>query len=185
MILNTLPKNLLFSLPDALISEIYLFDSTYRLFENYQFEEDITEAYLKRNDVRQKCIQEITTFIENSNADGSEFYNDYGYFDAWNDQLNQLDETKDKVKYESVNDFFVSLHQIEEVLYFKILPKGATKKNCAFLRKPKRFDGYFLHERSDGYLAEQRCNYSGEAVENVDNNVHTSIKMYIDIYTVI
>jgi len=187
--MKTLPKNLLFSLPDVLISEIYLFDSTYRLFKDYQFEEDITEAYLKRNVVRQKCIQEITAYIENSNADGSEFYNDYGYFDAWNDPLNQLDDIKDelknKVKYETVNDFFVYLHQIEEALYFKILPKGATKKNCAFLRKPKLFDGFFLHDRSDGYLVEQRCNASGEAVDQVLTNVHTSIVMYIDMYTVL
>jgi hypothetical protein len=183
--MKTLPKNLLFSLPDVLISEIYMFDSTYRLFEDYRFEEDITIAYLKRNTVRQKCIQEIIAYIEIMNADGFEFYNDYGYFDAWNDPLNDLDEIKDKVKYETVNDFFVSFHQIEEALYFKILPKGATKTNCAFLREPKLFDGYFLHARSDGYLTEQRCNYSGEAVDKVDDNVHTSMKMYIDTYTVI
>ena len=186
MKMTTLPKNLLLSLPDELISEIYLFDPTYRIFEDLEFEEDIMIAYLKRNSVREKCIKYITTYIENMNAEGSEFYNDYGYFDAWNDPLNDLDEIKDKIKYESINDFFVSLHQIEEVLYFKILPKGATKKNCSFLRKPKQlFDGFFLHERSDGYLAEQRCNHSGEAVDKVIDDPNTSIEMYIDMYTVL
>lgn len=31
-------------------------------------------------------------------------------------------------------------------MYYKILPKGASKENCAFMRNPCKFDGFVCHE---------------------------------------
>jgi len=138
-------KNLLFSLPDELMRYIFELDTTYRIFDDPKFELELQQEYLKLNSVRQQCIDEVTSYLETFFEDDCVWSNDYGYIDTFDTaKPNGYGYTAHKY-YQSVNDFFVSLHQIEDVLYYKILPKEATPETCSFLRNPSKFDGYFLH----------------------------------------
>ena len=136
-------KNLLFSLPDVLVAHIFEYDTTHRSFFNDpKFELELQRSYLNLKSIREWCIEEVSYYIEDLIEDGN-WYNEYGYL-ASDNGLSHLSHSP---KYESIDDFFVSTHLINDTLYYKILPKGATKENCSFLRKPRNFDGYFQHTK--------------------------------------
>jgi hypothetical protein len=144
MVMNMLPKNLLFSLPDDLMKKVFDYDSTYRnVFRSQEFERALQAGYMKMK--KQLCIEQITYYIEDLILDG-QWQNEYGHIDSDNETQNLTP------KYDSVDDFIVKTYSFGPVLFYKILPKGATKENCSYLRKPRKFDGYFLHtDTSDEY----------------------------------
>ena len=130
------------------MTAVFEYDSTYRnVFRSPEFKRALQAAYMKRNTVKEMCVEEITEYFEELITDGR-WGNEYGSVDSDDDDV--LNRTEPK--YESVHDFFVETYSWGPVLFYKILPKGATKENCSYLRKPRKFDGYFLHtDTSDAY----------------------------------
>ena len=169
--MTAIQKNLLFSLPDELMRDIFEFDTTYRIFGDPKFEASLQKGYFELKTVQNICINSVMTYGEDFTYEG-QWSNEYGYFDSDGDLNLNLP------KYESVDDFFVTVHPIGNVLYYKILPKGATKENCAFLKTPRKFDGYFAHTetRDDPYEAAHLCYHKD--VADVQYNADRRFIMY-------
>ena len=148
-------KNLFYSLPEVLQSEIYQYDNTYRIFDTQEFKKEIFNSYISYPHIVNKCRQMIINYLDDTIYDGGCVWdNEYGRIDP-DDELNSK-----LVKYTSIDDFFVVMSpNIEKTaLYFKILPKGSTSLNCAFLRNknPSNWDGYFFDiERNSTIMSEE------------------------------
>jgi len=104
--------------------------------------DDDLSSYLKSNS--QMCIQQITAYLDSLICEGCIWNNEYG-------KIDEQDERKlNTNNYTSPDQFFVIIHHINNVAYYKILPQGSTSENCEFLRNPNAYDGYFLDaERKD------------------------------------
>ena len=104
--------------------------------------EDEVSSYLKS--ISQMCIQDITGYFDCLICEGCIWNNEYG-------KIDEEDERNLKtINYTSTDQFFVIIHHINNVAYYKILPQGSTTENCEFLRNPNDYDGYFLDsERKD------------------------------------
>lgn len=153
--------NLLFSLPDELIIEIFgTFDPTYRIFHTPEFRKELAGAgWLNQNkkSVKSRIEEHFEEMTFNDNAS---FHNEYGYIgevELSQKQIKKLsfydsEKKKKPTSYDErmINfeyDFKIYLHPaIGEYMFYKVLPKGATKKKWAFLRNPKLFDGFVGHE---------------------------------------
>lgn len=146
--------NRFFSLPDVLISRIFEFDNTYRIFHTKKFSMDLKKGYINMPSIRKQCIDTISGYLESSIDDGCIFNNEYGCINPENIIHEELPE------YLSIDDFFIHLHPYEDIVYFKVLPVSSTKENCYYLKNPHRFDGFFC-EREKSY-------------EIIDNNYSTS-----------
>ena len=139
-------NNLFYNLPEVIQSEIYLYDTTYRIFGNQDFANELSTFFLNLKSTRQDCIKRITTLLDAFIYDGGSVWkNEYGRIDQHDD----LDTTLPK--YTSTDHFVVVLHPslIGDATYFKILPTGATEANCAFLRNPDNYDGYFIDNEAN------------------------------------
>lgn len=139
------PFNLLFSLPDELITEIFgTFDPTYRIFHTPEFRKELSGAgWLNAH--KKTIKSEITQFYTDLIRQIDEYIivNEYGYF-GYVESLEKNERTllETLLEYTETN-FEIYLHPATDYyMYFKVLPKGATKSNCAFLRNPRKFDGY-------------------------------------------
>jgi hypothetical protein len=163
------PFNLLFSLPDELITEIYsTFDPTYRIFHTLDFRDElfrndlVSAGWLNINKktIKEDIHEHILMLITETSVD---FVNEYGYFGDF--KKIKADKKKVRtilkhpersgknkivlVKYKQ-NNFEIYLHRASNnFMYYKILPKGSTKENCAFLRNPQLFDGFMGHNYCD------------------------------------
>ena len=142
--------NLLSSLPDVLRSEIYQYDDTYRIFGNDDFKEELSSAYLKS-----KCYQEIIDYMTDLIEDGNNWWhNEYGRIDPEHELSKKLPN------FNSPEDFLIVTHYEYDVLYFKILPKGACYENCKFFHnifhKTKIYDGYFRNENKNNNLSKNQ-----------------------------
>jgi hypothetical protein len=148
-------KNLFYSLPEVLQSEIYQYDNTYRIFGTKAFKKEIFNSYISFPHIVDKCRKMIINYLDDTIYDGGCVWNnEYGRIDPDDDLNSKL------VKYTSIDDFFVvmSLNMEKTALYFKILPKGSTSLNCAFLRNknPSNWDGYFFDiERNSTIMSEE------------------------------
>jgi hypothetical protein len=137
--------------------------------------EDDVSSYLKSNS--QMCIQQITAYLDSLICEGCIWNNEYG-------RIDEQDERKlNTNKYTSPDQFFVIIHYINNVAYYKILPQGSTTENCEFLRNPNAYDGYFLDaERKDNLpkaTLDKLCRGS-----TVPLNVYDTTKPRIEIYFV-
>jgi hypothetical protein len=137
--------------------------------------EDELYSYLKSNS--QMCIQQITAYLDSLICEGCIWNNEYG-------RIDEQDERKlNTNKYTSPDQFFVIIHYINNVAYYKILPQGSTTENCEFLRNPNAYDGYFLDaERKDNLpkaTLDKLCRGS-----TVPLNVYDTTKPRIEIYFV-
>ena len=137
--------------------------------------EDVLYSYLQSNS--QMCIQLITAYFDGLICEGCIWNNEYGKIDEENERkLNTIN-------YTSTDQFFVIIHHINNVAYYKILPKGSTSENCEFLRNPNDYDGYFLDvERTDNLpkaTLDKLCIRS-----TVPLNVYDTTKPQIEIYFV-
>lgn len=138
--------NLFLSLPVVLQSEIYQYDNTYRIFHNEDFKQELSIAYLRSRVSFKKCHTKITEYIEELIYDGNScWHNKYGRIDPDDELL-----SKNLPNYDSPEDFLIVCNYYYDVLYFKILPKGACYENCNFFHnifhKTKIYDGYFQNE---------------------------------------
>lgn len=129
------PHNLLFSLPDVLMAEVFEFDTTYRIFNTQPFLTELYEACHK------KCKAIIHHIVLDYIHEGENLAwdNEYGYMGC-----NETTDNIPRIEYTSDNyDIYLHYDYVDvPVIYFKILPKGATTKNCYFLRNPQYFDGF-------------------------------------------
>lgn len=114
------------------------------------FRVELQKGYLQLNFVREQCMDAVTNYFDNSrfqnNGDG-DWSNEYGYYlTDFTIEMNEYEKTlvdmPTKTEFTPYN-FFVSVHQIGTVLFYKILPLDATQENCEFLSNPRNFDGYF------------------------------------------
>ena len=147
------PINLLLSLPSALQSEIYMYDTTYRIFGNEDFKQELSSAVLHR------CLKEITDHMTDLIEEGNTcWHNEYGRIDPEHELL-----SKKLPNYNSEDDFIVVSHYEYDVLYFKILPKGACYENCNFFHnifhKTKIYDGYFRNENKKNNLSKNQLDH--------------------------
>ena len=181
-------KNLVFSLPNDLVSFVYEYDPTYRhIFKTKLFLFELQTAFLNSNRVRQRCIEQVLYYF-NQLIDRGRWWNEFGYIRSSNPGFYYNLKIKclpflnaNLPKYKSVNEFVVVLHQVGIVLYYKILPKSATKENCSFLVDPRYFDGYFVHNSNKNNLciafnAAQKCTTNG--VVKLSSNTNTSLSMF-------
>ena len=160
--------NLFFSLPSIIQSEIYQYDDTYRIFGNEDFQQELTDAYLKTRVSFKKCYTKITQYIEELiNQGNSCWHNEYGRIDPHDKLL-----STHLPNYKSPEDFLIVSHYYYDVLYFKILPKDACYENCHFFHnifhKLGIYDGYFRNEHKyylyQGYLQTELNNNLAQKV---------------------
>lgn len=141
------PFNLLFSLPDELITEIFgTFDPTYRIFHTPEFRKELESGAGWLNAHKKTIKSKLSVFYSVLIGDIDIIIkNEYGYFGDF-ESLKKNERTL--LEYTETN-FEIYLHPATDYyMYFKVLPKGATKSNCAFLRNPRKFDGYVYYNRS-------------------------------------
>jgi len=140
------PFNLLFSLPDELITEIYgTFDPTYRIFHTPEFRNEIEGSSGWLN-VHKKTIRDILCELTEVFILNGEFVNEFGYY---GEDVDVDIKNKKLIEYTEDN-FEIYLHPAtKNYMYYKVLPKGSTKDNCSFLRNPRRFDGFVCYEQPE------------------------------------
>ena len=140
--------NLLFSLPDVLMREVYDFDPTFHIYGTVEFKTQLINKWaIICNKI---CINQVTTYMEDIIRNGV-WSNEYGFIatDAYNDNYNDYK----RIRYTSTNDFEIYIHPPQNnILYFKVIPKGSTPNTCSFLRNPRDFDGFFCHTDTDKEL---------------------------------
>ena len=137
--------------------------------------EDELSSYLKSNS--QMYIQQISAYLDSLICEGCIWNNEYG-------RIDEQDERKlNTINYTSPDQFFVIIHYINNVAYYKILPQGSTSENCEFLRNPNAYDGYFLDSEIKDNLPkatlDKLCRGS-----TVPLNVYDTTKPRIEIYFV-
>jgi hypothetical protein len=72
--------NLLFSLPDDIIRNIYSMDSTYHsVFSNENAKYDLIQAYWARNSIRTEVVNNVLAKLESIQEDGIAFNNRFVY----------------------------------------------------------------------------------------------------------
>jgi hypothetical protein len=133
--------------------------------------------YINSKEVLQDCRDEITTYLSGFIDDGcSCWHNEYGRIDA-DDEL----EVKTH-NYTSTSEFCIELYYINNVIYYKVLPKDLSiDKN-----KIIKYDGYFLDKDNEtGNLSkedlDQLCNFETDKILRFDMNdqiVDKRISMY-------
>ena len=138
--------NLLYSLPDVLMAEIFEFDDTYRIFGNSNFQKDLHNGWLKMqtNHVKKRVDYLISDYIWNFPV--CMFKNEY-CFVAGCSVENGFEEFKqyNRVHIDRVDNFMVYVAPPKDnVLYYKVLPKEFIYKPQVFFENLK-FDGFFCH----------------------------------------
>jgi len=142
------PFNLLFSLPDELITEIYgTFDPTYRIFHTPEFRNELVGGAGRLNAHKNTIKSRISAYYLDMVDDVDIIVtNEYGYFG----DFESLEEKERSLLKYTEDNFEIYLHPAtNEYMYYKVLPKGSTKDNCAFLRSPRRFDGFVCYENAE------------------------------------
>lgn len=130
-----------FSLPDVLMS----------IYNTPKFRKELLgSAWLNAH--RTICNQHVREHILNIMNDNSlliiNIINEYGYFGDFETYFGDETDLTGLLEYTQDN-FEIYLHPSingHNHMYYKILPKGATKENCAFLQNPQKFDGFLCHK---------------------------------------
>ena len=130
-------------LPKEIISLIFQFDGTFHIFGNDEFKNELTYNYLNNKVLLKRCHNNITNYLSFLIYDGCIWSNEYGKIDIDNELTLTIPN------YTSVDDFRIELHYINNVLYYKILPKNL------FINKFKKYDGYFLDENMKSNLSKK------------------------------
>jgi len=141
--------NLLFSLPDVLMAEVFAFDTTYRIFGSDKFKKELQYGWLKK----QACYakEKVTNLIDDYIYDDDEFTfkNEYCCVGGPSDQFFKDNLYGKRKHVETTDEIMIYIAPPKnEVLYYKILPKE-------FINKPKdffnnlRYDGFFCDTDQD------------------------------------
>jgi hypothetical protein len=122
------------------------------------------------------CHDEITGYLGSMiDDDCSCWHNEYGRIDA-DDDL----EVKTH-NYKSISEFCIVLYYINNVIYYKVLPKKLSIDKSKIIK----YDGYFLDKDQTGNLPkenlDQLCNFITDEILCFDMNdkiVDKRIAMY-------
>ena len=126
-------RHLLFSLPSVLMSEIYKYDDTYRIFGTNKFKDDLHNCWLEKQSActKNKVSGLIRDYIYNFPV--CMFKNDYCYIGGPSDQIFKDDTNIKRAHIARCDGFMVYIAPPKHgVLYYKILPKE-------FINKPQEF----------------------------------------------
>lgn len=164
------PFNLLFSLPDVLMTEVFEFDTTCRIFHTTKFRKELVgSSWLNAH--RTTCAEHVREHILTIMNGDTNIVNEYGYFSDFEDGY--FGDETDLIEYTQDN-FEIYLHPSKNGhnhMYYKILPKGSTKENCAFLRNPEKFDGFLCHKnRANTYTGIWQDGYQQVRRELIHTN---------------
>ena len=135
--------NLFYSLPAVLRSEIYQFDSTYRIFGKEEFKKDLSDSFLTSPNMVKKCIDMVISHLDIVIYERACLWNnEYGRIDP-DGELN-----KRLIHFTSIDDFRVvtMINDDRSAIFFKILPVKTISTMVPFLgnRNTKNWDGYFI-----------------------------------------
>jgi len=170
------PLNLFLSLPEHLMRIVFEYEnSIYRdILKTLLFKEEIIAKWWLIN--TKSCRMMLEEYIKNT------FLRKY-----WNVSRNFVNEyvkiTSDtysngfdhNVICNNMGELMIYFHPLERgLLKFKILPAGATKQNCEFLRNPILFDGFF--QRKDTV-----CKRDKLSCESIRNNLAGYANSYPNI----
>lgn len=127
------------------MTEVFEFDTTYRIFHTFNFRKELVgSAWLNAH--RTTCAEHVHEHMLTIMNDQHIIMNEYGYFGDFDDGY--FGDETDLLEY-TPDNFEIYLHPSvkgHNHMYYKILPKGSTKENCAFLRNPQKFDGFLCHK---------------------------------------
>jgi hypothetical protein len=84
------------------------------------------------------CMEEVYDDISLGISENSQWSNEYGCFVG-----NERGLPNRLTRYGTIDDVVISMHNINSVIYYKILPKNATNETCPFFNHPTNFDGFF------------------------------------------
>jgi len=152
------------------------FDNTLNVFGMNEFKQELMRDYINNKVLLKKCRDEITYYLGSMiDDDCSCWHNEYGRIDA-DDDL----EVKTH-NYRSTSEFCIELYYINNVIYYKVLPKNLSiDKN-----KIIKYDGYFLDKDQTSNLPkkslDQLCNFTTDEILCFDMNdqlVDKRIAMY-------
>jgi len=138
--------NLLFSLPDVLMTEVFEFDNTYRIFGSLKFKKDLHYGWLKKQSsyAKRSVIDLINDYIYDD--EDFMFKNEYCCIGGPSDAFFKDNVYGKRIHIKENDDFMVYVSEPKnDVLYFKILPKELDKKLDKKLLENMRFDGFFCH----------------------------------------
>ena len=143
----TAVMNLLFSLPDAVMSEVFAFDNTHHgIFSSLNFKNELHGEWLQMqtNFAKETIIDLLFDYIK----DGDKWIFSNEYCSVVGPQ-EVIEKEKGGPRYSGENflsydDFMVYFSQKNNVLYYKILPKTFIDKTEDFFQNLE-FDGYFHH----------------------------------------
>jgi len=137
--------NLLFALPDVLMTHVFTYDDTYRIFGSSNFKKDLHYGWLKmQSSYAKRCVIDlIRDYIYDS--DDFIFKNDYCCIGGPSDQFFKDNLYGKRTHIDENDEFMVYVGEPKnDVLYFKILPKEFINKPSKFF-EDLRFDGFFCH----------------------------------------
>ena len=150
----TAVMNLLFSLPDAVMSEVFAFDNTHHgIFSSLNFKNELRNEWLQMqtNFAKIEVIDTINTWMVDENDSDFGFENEYlfiGHPTVIRNIKRGVPDTPyhpNKMYLTSCDDtmvYFTPRHG--EVSLFKVLPKEFINKPKDFFQKLK-FDGIISH----------------------------------------
>ena len=139
-------RNLLFSLPDVLMTQVFGFDDTYRIFGSSKFKKDLFDEWLKMqsNHVKKRVTAVMRDYID---VDANFMYkNEYCCVGGPSDQFFKYSVYgyNTRVHIEATDEFMVYVAEPRfDILYYKILPKEFINKPKEFFEKIRLFDGFF------------------------------------------
>ena len=144
---EVMSRHLLFSLPNVLLSQVYEFDDTYRIFGSDKFKKDLQYGWLKMQSsyTKEKVTELIIDYIEN-NA----YENEYCYISGPQTEF-EVEEVQlyGRQCFMSYDQFMVYVAPpMNDNLYYKILPKSFINKEKEFFENLK-FDGFLCHINSE------------------------------------
>ena len=134
--------NLVFSLPDVLMSRVFEYDTTHRIFGSSKFKKDLQYGWLKKQSAyTQKIVDDLVYnyIYENDWM----FKNEYCYIGGPAEQFFKDNFARPRITLDE--GFMVYIHPpLNNVLYYKILPKEFSHKPDCFFQNI-RFDGFLCH----------------------------------------
>ena len=149
-------RNLLFSLPDTLMAQVFAFDTTYRIFDSDKFKKDLFDGWLKMQSkhVKERVTAVIRDYIDD---DGHFMYkNEYCCVGGPSDPFFKDSLYGNRTHIEANDDFMVYVAQPKfDVLYYKILPKEFVNKPKEFFENILFYDGFFCHTNNRSFHYEK------------------------------
>ena len=149
--MTTAVMNLLFSLPDVLMAQVFAFDDTYHIFGTDKFKKDLFYGWLK---MQSSYAKEKVTELINDYFDGEEeeyiYKNEYCFIGGPSDNF-----VSARTHIEKKDGFMVYVAPKFDVLYYKILPKHFINKPKEFFENILFYDGFFCHTNNRSFHYEK------------------------------